>query len=270
MNDDSQSIPAPAGEHEKLWTTFRRFTPARIGLKRSGSALATEPLLDIRMAHARARDAVHASLDEGLLLSQLAASGLPTLTVSSAAHDRQSYLMRPDLGRRLDPSARAHLAVHASNAHDVVFVVTGGLSACAVQLHAPPLLTAIVPTLRAENLHIAPLVVVRQGRVAIGDAIAEALRASIVVILIGERPGLSSPDSMGAYLTWRPTPHTTDAERNCISNIRPEGIPYADAAFRLTYMLREMRRRQISGVPLKDESDSLRIGTPEQSHGGRG
>lgn len=260
MTDDSRSKSVkPTAEREQFWTAFRRFTTARIGLKRSGAALATEPLLDIRMAHARARDAVHARLDESLLLSELQKCGLPAFAVSSAVGNRETYLMRPDLGRMLDPSAQTLLTPYQTETHDVVFVITDGLSAHAVQSHAVPLLAATIPALRAENWQIAPLIVVRQGRVAIGDAVANALNAKIVVILIGERPGLSSPDSMGLYLTWQPTPQTTDAERNCISNIRPAGIGYADAAFKLLYMLREMRARRMSGVLLKDESDLARI-----------
>lgn len=256
---------APTTESMSPWNAVRRLTPARIGLKRSGAALATTPLLDFRMAHARARDAVHATLDESLLASQLEECGLPVLALSSAAGNREIYLMRPDLGRALDPSAQARLAPHAVRDHDVVFVVSDGLSAQAVQSHAPPLLTTAIPALRAETWQIAPIVVVRQGRVAVGDLIANTLRASIVAILIGERPGLSSPDSMGIYLTWQPSAQTTDADRNCISNIRPEGIGYADAAFKLLYMLRQMRARRISGLALKDDSDRLRIGGNDMS-----
>jgi len=265
MTDENPSSKpvAPVTERQQLWTMFQRFTTARIGLKRTGAALATEPLLDLRMAHARARDAVHAALDEARLVSQLEGCELPVVVVSSAAQSRERYLMRPDLGRTLDPSAQASLAPHAGAAHDVVFVISEGLSAYAVQSHAAPLLGAVLPILRAENWRIAPLILARQGRVAIGDAIASAVRASLVAVLIGERPGLSSPDSMGVYLTWQPTPETTDADRNCISNIRPEGIGYADAAFKCAYMLREMRARQISGVLLKDESDRLRVGAQE-------
>jgi ethanolamine ammonia-lyase small subunit len=159
--------------------------------------------------------------------------------------------MRPDLGRRLAGDADARLAAHAGSGHDAVFVIADGLSARAVEAHARPLLDAALP--RLQGWRIAPLVVVRQGRVAIGDEIARALRADIAVVLIGERPGLSAPDSMGAYLTFKPTPQTTDAERNCISNIRPEGLAYADAAVTLTHLLRAMRARQISGVRLKDD-----------------
>ena len=181
------------------------------------------------------------------------------LAVASAAADRQSYLMRPDLGRRLAPRAEAALAPHAGSGYDVVFVVTDGLSARAVQMHAAPVLAGVLPALRAEGWRIAPLVIVRHGRVAIGDAIADVLRADCVVVLIGERPGLSAPDSMGAYLTWQPGPQTTDADRNCISNIRPDGIGYADAAFKLAHLLRAMRARRLSGVRLKDDSDRLLI-----------
>jgi ethanolamine ammonia-lyase small subunit len=159
--------------------------------------------------------------------------------------------MRPDLGRRLAGDAAARLAAHAGSGHDVAIVIADGLSARAVEAHAQPLLAAALP--RLAGWRIAPLVVVRQGRVAIGDEIANALRADIAVVLIGERPGLSAPDSMGAYLTFKPTPQTTDAERNCISNIRPEGLAYADAAVTLVHLLRAMRARQISGVQLKDD-----------------
>ena len=163
--------------------------------------------------------------------------------------------MRPDLGRVLGPESPAVLAPHAGD-HDLVVVVVDGLSARAVQCHALPVLAAALPALRAEGWRVAPLVLVRQGRVAVGDAVAAQLRAVAVAVLIGERPGLSSPDSMSAYLTWRPGPQTTDADRNCISNIRPEGVCYAEAAFKLVFLLREMRARGFSGVSLKDESDN--------------
>jgi ethanolamine ammonia-lyase small subunit len=234
-------------------------TAARIGLRRTGASLATGPLLDFQLAHARARDAVHEPLDEGRLIAGLAELGGPVLTVASAVEDRQRYLMRPDLGRRLASGAEATLAPHKGR-YDVAFVITSGLSARAVQAHAQPLLAGLLPALRAEEWQIAPLVIVRHGRVAVGDAIATALRAACVAALIGERPGLSAPDSMGAYLTWQPHAHTTDADRNCISNIRPEGIGYNDAAFKLAHMLRAMRARRMSGVALKDDSDRLLLG----------
>jgi ethanolamine ammonia-lyase small subunit len=240
--------------NENLWATLRRHTAARIGLQRSGASLSTAPLLDIQLAHARARDAVHAPLDEAALEAGLAPLGLPVLRIASAVEDKQTFLMRPDLGRRLAPHAETTLAREAGN-YDVVFVISDGLSARAVQAHAAPVLAAVLPDLRAQHVRIAPLVIVRHGRVAIGDAVAAALGAACVAILIGERPGLTAPDSMGAYLTWRPGPHTTDADRNCISNIRPEGIGYGDAAAKLGQLLCAMRARRLSGVRLKDESD---------------
>jgi ethanolamine ammonia-lyase small subunit len=246
-------------EDDPPWANLRRLTAARIGLKRAGASLATAPLLDFRLAHARARDAVHDVLDEAKLRADIAGLGLPMLTVASAAPDRQRYLMRPDLGRQLAHDAAAALTLHAGN-YDVAFVIADGLSARAVQSHAQPVLAGAVPALQAEGWRIGPLIIARHGRVALGDAIAARLGAECVAVLIGERPGLTAPDSMGAYLTWQPRPETTDADRNCISNIRPEGIGYADAAFKLAHLLRSMRARRLSGVLLKDDSDRLLIG----------
>jgi ethanolamine ammonia-lyase small subunit len=263
MTDDRRAaLPAthsPSAEDEPLWPSLRRLTAARIGLKRTGASLATEPLLDFKLAHARARDAVHEALDEARLSVEIATFGLPVLTVASAAENRQRYLMRPDLGRRLAPSAEAILAPYAGS-YDVAFVMADGLSARAVQAHGYPVLAGALLALQGEDWRIAPLVIARHGRVALGDAIAARLGAGCVMLLIGERPGLTAPDSMGAYLTWQPRPETTDADRNCISNIRPEGIGYADAVFKLTHLLRSMRARRLSGVLLKDESDRLLIG----------
>src|SRR6476661_8351185 len=239
----------PTAPQDEPWAELRALTAARIALPRAGASLATVPQLDLRLAHARARDAVHAALDEARLVEELAPLGLPVLAVASAAADRAHYLMRPDLGRRLGDDYAARLAASADSDHDLAFVIADGLSARAVEAHARPLLDAALP--RLAGWRIAPLVVVRQGRVAIGDEVARALRADIAVVLIGERPGLSASDSMGAYLTFRPTPRTTDAERNCISNISPEGHAYA--AVTLTHLLRAMRARQISGVRLKDD-----------------
>jgi len=248
-----------SNEPQDPWAPLRQLTAARIGLARCGASLATQPLLDFRLAHARARDAVHEPLDQARLVADLTELGLPVLAVASLVEDRQHYLMRPDLGRRLTADAEAALAPYGNREHDVVLVVADGLSARAVQSHARPLLAQVLPALGTEGWRIAPLVVARHGRVAIGDPIAAALGADIVAVLIGERPGLSAPDSMGAYLTWQPGPQSTDAERNCISNIRPEGIGYADAAFKLLHILRAIRSHRISGVRLKDDSDRLLI-----------
>ncbi|MGB7889481.1 MAG: ethanolamine ammonia-lyase subunit EutC [Xanthobacteraceae bacterium] len=239
-----------------IWVDLRRLTAARIGLRRAGAALATGEMLDFQLAHARARDAVHAPLDESKLAADLSGLGLPVISLASVAADRQTYLMRPDLGRRLNAAADAALTPHRGD-YEVAFVIVDGLSARAVERHAAPVLSRAVPVLRAEGFKIAPLVIIRHGRVAAGDAVATALAARCVVVLIGERPGLSAPDSMGAYLTWRPNGQTTDAGRNCISNIRPEGVDYDTAAFKLTHLLRAMRARKLSGVALKDDSDQV-------------
>jgi ethanolamine ammonia-lyase small subunit len=246
-------------EDDALWAGLQRLTAARIGLKRTGASLATGPLLDFKLAHARARDAVHEALDDAKLMADLAVLGLPVLSVASAAEDRQRYLMRPDLGRQLAQSAEAVLTPHAGR-YDVAFVIADGLSARAVQTHAVPVLAGALPRLQGEGWRTAPLVIARLGRVAVGDTIATMLGADCVTVLIGERPGLTAPDSMGAYLTWQPRAETTDADRNCISNIRPEGIGYADAGFRLAHLLRSMRARRLSGLRLKDDSDRLPIG----------
>jgi len=255
----THSDPAPATREDQFWADLRQLTAARIGLKRAGASLSTGPLLDFQLAHARARDAVHEQLEEARLRAELAGLGVPVVSVASAVQDRSIYLMRPDLGRRLAPDGAAALAVQRGE-YDAVFVIADGLSARAVQAHAPPVLTGALPDLRAQGWRIAPLVIVRHGRVAIGDAIAAALGAACVAVLIGERPGLSAPDSMGAYLTFQPHATTTDAERNCISNIRPEGIGYAEAASKLAHLLRAMHMRRLSGVALKDDSDRRLIG----------
>jgi ethanolamine ammonia-lyase small subunit len=253
--------PRLAPDDDNLWADLRKLTPARIGLRRAGASLATAPLLELQLAHARARDAVREPLDEPRLVAGLRRLGLPVLLAASASNDRQQYLMRPDLGRCLAPGTEATFAEHKSgDGHDLAFVVADGLSARATQMHAEPVLAGVVPKLLEEGWRIAPLVVVRYGRVAVGDVIANTMRAKCVVVLIGERPGLSAPDSMGAYLTWQPGPQTTDADRNCISNIRPEGLGYADAAFKLAYMVRAIRAHRISGVRFKDDSDRLPVG----------
>jgi ethanolamine ammonia-lyase small subunit len=238
---------------------LRTLTAARIALDRSGSSLATTPMLEFRLAHARARDAVNETIDIPRLAEKLAHLKWPIVTIDSAAPDRSAYVLRPDLGRSLGPKAREALLAHAGT-YDLAVVVADGLSARAVERHVPPLLAALAPSLFAGRWSLAPLVLVRQGRVAIGDSIAAVLEAGAVVVLIGERPGLSALDNLGAYLTWQPIPErTTDADRNCISNIRPEGLGYSDAAFKLAYLLSEMRRRKVSGVALKDDSGSTRL-----------
>lgn len=244
---------------ERVWPLLRGFTQARIGLPRAGASLGTGALLELRMAHALARDAVHAGLDERALVE-----GLPSVpvVVASAAADRRTYLLRPDLGRRLGEGATAALealgAQGGAGAFDLVVVLGDGLSALALQRHAGPLLAALLPAL--SGWRVAPLVLVRGARVAVGDAVAAAIGAGAVLVLLGERPGLSAPDSLGAYASWAPRVGMADAERNCVSNIRPEGLGYAEAAYRLAFLLQGMRRAGMSGVGLKDESEVGLIG----------
>lgn len=234
------------------WGALRARTPARIALGRSGAGLPTDELLRFGAAHAAARDAVQQPLDVPRLLQDLQALGFTARTVHSRAATRAEYLRRPDLGRRLRPQDRKALA----GAPVPLAVVLGdGLSAAAVQAHAVPTLAALREALGEDGEGLA-VVVARQARVALADEVGEALQARAVVILLGERPGLSSPDSLGAYLTYAPKVGRTDAERNCVSNIRPEGLPPAEAARRIAWLLREAMRLQRSGVALKDGSDT--------------
>lgn len=241
-------------EEGDVWAKLRQFTPARIGLGRAGSSLPTQALLEFELAHARARDAVHAGFDAEALARQLREAGFgAALTVTSQARNRMEYLLRPDLGRRLDEESRRKIEAAARCV--LAVVIADGLSAVAPMRHSAPLAkelfqSAIVP----GNVTV---VVANGARVALGDEIGELLGADAVVVLIGERPGLSSPDSLGIYMTWAPRVGRTDAERNCISNVRPEGLPYADAVRRLRYLLGEARRLQLSGVALKDDSGDL-------------
>jgi ethanolamine ammonia-lyase small subunit len=233
--------------HRELAVKLRSFTPARVGLGRTGVSQQTRDLLDFQLAHARARDAVHARLNAAAFAVELAAStSLPVLRVHSAAGDRSTYLQRPDLGRRLNQASRASLP---AGDYDLALVVADGLSAIAVERHVCPLLKELLPQL--EGWRLAPLVVVELGRVAVADEIGDALGARMSVVFIGERPGLSSPDSLGAYITWQPRPGRTDAERNCISNIRIEGLSYAAAAAQLCFYLTEGGKRQLTGIGLK-------------------
>ena len=231
------------------WNELRQLTPARIALGRSGASLPTREVLAFGIAHAQARDAVQAALDIDALLAALAPLGLPVIQVSSAAPTRSAYLARPDWGRRLDPDARTELALQArSEGPALLFVIGDGLSALAAQRHAAPLLAALLPWL--DGLSVGPLLIATQARVALADEIGELLGAKLVVCLIGERPGLSSPDSLGAYVTAAPRVGRTDAERNCVSNIRPEGLDPAEAAAQLAGLIRAALAAGISGVSL--------------------
>lgn len=235
------------------WEGLKRFTAARIALGRTGDSLPTAALLDFGVAHAAARDAVHRQLDEELLRGRLGALTTRTVAVGSAAPDRATYLRRPDLGRRLSTESRTRLAELApASPPDLVLVIADGLSALAPERHAAPVLEAFLPL--AGTLVVAPLVIARMARVALGDEIGELWGARFVAMLIGERPGLSSPDSLGIYLTYQPRQGRSDAERNCISNIRPEGLSYASAARKLHYLVQGALRLKATGILLKDDS----------------
>jgi ethanolamine ammonia-lyase small subunit len=238
---------------------LRRYTPARVALGRVGNSLPTRELLEFQLAHARARDAVHAPFDPRALLLEIEAHGWAGLLASSAAADRATYLRRPDLGRTLHLDSSERLRARHGE-FDAVFILADGLSALAVHRHAVTLLERTFVLLAGE-WSVAPVVVVEQGRVAIGDAIGSLLGANLAVVLIGERPGLSSPDSLGVYLTWNPRPGRNDAERNCISNVRAEGLSYEVAARRLVFLMNESRRRKLTGVALK-EADPLVLPAP--------
>ncbi len=258
------------------WTRLRSFTNARLALGRAGDSLPTNEVLEFALAHAKARDAVHNTLDVESLAHDLKASGLPSIALQSSARDRAEYLRRPDLGRKLNSESRARLeetfmketknchperskgpafSTHLchSEALSAAFIIADGLSSIAPQRHAIPVLRDIISKLGDQ--HIAPVIIATQARVAIGDEIGELLNAEMTIVLIGERPGLSSPDSLGIYLTYKPRVGCTDADRNCISNVRPQGLSYEAAARKLHHLMLAARRTGQSGIALKDESD---------------
>jgi ethanolamine ammonia-lyase small subunit len=234
---------------------LRSFTPARVALGRSGASLPTQPLLDFTLDHARARDAVHAAFDATRLVAEFDALGLVVTEVRSRAADRRDYLRRPDLGRQLDAGSAETLAHHATGSCQLALVIGDGLSAAAVHVHAAALVKSLLSQFaEGEIVAIGHVVVASGARVALGDEIGAILGARMVVMLIGERPGLSAPDSLGAYLTFAPKPGRTDAERNCVSNIHHAGLSYDEAAFKIAWLVREGLAREVTGVALKDES----------------
>ena len=240
------------------WSALRTRTPARIAIGRTGASLPTREVLAFSLAHAQARDAVHTPFDAHGVAAAIETLGVATIRVDSAAGDRATYLRRPDLGRRLSDASRAALASQRGPC-DLAIVVADGLSSTAVHAHAAPLIAALLPVARAEGWSLAPITVASQARVALGDEVGELLGARLVLLLVGERPGLSSPDSLGAYLTFQPRVGRTDAERNCVSNIRAEGLSYEQAAFKLAWLMREALRLSLTGVALKDESDTAAL-----------
>ena len=242
------------------WANLKQFTDARIGLGRSGSALPTHEVLSFALSHAMARDAVTTPIDWAPVEKGLADLGLSSLRIASAAADRSEYLRRPDLGRKLSDHSREAL-VRAAEMEaarpDLVIVVGDGLSSMAVAANIVPFLTALLPYVTKGGWTLSPVLLANDARVALGDEASEILGGKTVLVLIGERPGLSSPDSLGAYLTFAPRIGLKDADRNCISNIRPRGLSYDEGAFKAAWLLREAFRRGLTGVNLKDESQFL-------------
>jgi ethanolamine ammonia-lyase small subunit len=269
MNAPTLITPTP-------WETLKQFTDARIALGRAGCSLPTAAHLGFQLAHAQARDAVHLPLDACGVAGAMENLGLPILMLHSQASGRASYLQRPDLGRRLDATSLDTLAqwqkptagLATEPTYDLALVVVDGLSALAIHQNAAPLVACLVDRLKADAAQtwtMAPLSVVEQGRVAVGDEVGERLNANTVVVLIGERPGLSSPDSMGIYITWAPKIGTTDAARNCISNVRPAGLSISAATHTLHQLLTQARLKQLTGVGLKDEGDQPKLKTSENT-----
>jgi ethanolamine ammonia-lyase small subunit len=241
---------------EDNWQSLKAFTAARIALGRTGSSIPLKETLQFKLAHAHARDAVYSTLNETELINSLEQFNLPIHVLHSKAKDRHEYLQRPDLGRLLTDLSIGHLK-DSANGFDIALILADGLSATAINHHAVPLLQLLMPLLLQSNFSLSPINIVHQARVAIGDEIGSILKAKISLVLIGERPGLSSPDSMGAYLTYQPSIGLTDESRNCISNIRTDGLNYHAAALKVFYLIKESLRLKFSGVSLKDEQGLL-------------
>ena len=253
MDDD---VPVPSNAARD----WRNLTPARLGLGRSGSSLPTRALLDFTLDHARARDAVHAAFDAQALAESMRSLGLDALCVASRAATRGDYLKRPDLGRLLDDPSYDALAERVPTSCDIAFVIADGLSPAAVQAGAVGLVGHLLPLFQGSN--IGPIVIATGGRVALGDSIGALIGARLVVLIIGERPGLTTPHSMGAYLTVAPKPGLTDADRNCVSNIHAGGLTGAQAASKIAWLAKAALRRGVSGVALKDDSGIATLPTP--------
>lgn len=243
---------APGSSLPGAWRDLRRLTPARLALGRTGGSVATADLLDFRLAHARARDAVHAPFDAAALAADLQAGGVATVTLASAAPDRATYLRRPDLGRRLSEAARGRLTELPPADFDIALIVSDGLSALAAARQAAPTVLALHAHLQALGWRVAPILIVPLARVKLQDEIGAVLAVRHTVLLLGERPGLGAPDSLGAYLTHRPHAGCTDADRNCVSNIRPAGLTPVAAAAKLAQLLAASVHLGCSGVRLKD------------------
>lgn len=245
---------------DDTWSTLKRFTEARIGLGRSGSALPTNEVLKFALAHARARDAVMAPTDWEAVEADISGLGLQTHRIESAAETRDIYLRRPDLGRTLSSRSRASFEIEVNNKPDLVILAGDGLSSTGLTVNAAALIKSLLVHIKKNGWTLAPILLASQSRVALADEAGEIFGAKVALVLIGERPGLSSPDSLGAYLTWEPKRGRSDAERNCVSNIRKGGLSYDEAAFKIAWLLGQALKFRMTGVALKDESDQAVIG----------
>lgn len=238
-----------------VWASLKSFTAARIAIGRTGNSIPLQQVLAFKLAHAHARDAVYSKLDIDALRDSLSQFDLPVHHLHSRAIHREKYLTRPDCGRQLDePSAQQ---LQNQPPVTIALIIADGLSATAINQYAVALLQLIIPKLVAANMGKLSISLVEQGRVAVADEIGQAFAATLSVILIGERPGLTAPDSMSAYLTYKPQVGLTDEARNCISNIRPEGLDIPAAADKLFYLIAEALRRKLSGIALKDNHGLL-------------
>ena len=245
------------GLQRDQWTQLRAFTGARIALGRAGISLPTKAHLDFQLAHARAKDAVRLPLDVDALEMHLQETGVASLRLNTLAAERSDYLQNPDLGRRLAPVSANLIRAHLSDqGADIALVVADGLSSIAIQRHAVAFLQAFIPLLAERGYTYSSIALIRHGRVAVADEVAERMGTRMAVILIGERPGLSSPDSMGIYFTFNPHAGCRDSKRNCISNIHDHGLSYGQASTKLIYLVTEADRLGLSGVKLKDVSSS--------------
>ncbi|MFA5984306.1 MAG: ethanolamine ammonia-lyase subunit EutC [Methylococcaceae bacterium] len=254
--------------HADPWLSLKQYTPARIALGHTGASLPTAASLNFQLAHALARDAVNIALDFTALSQLLSPLNLPLLTLQSRADNQRMYLQRPDLGRLLNAASLQQISASLTPQNpDAVIVVADGLSSKAIEHHAGAFLKLLVPELLARNYQISPLCLVKHARVAVGDAIAEAYTARLCIVLIGERPGLSSPDSMGIYFTYQAKSGlTTDADRNCISNIHNNGLDYPNALKKLLFLLAEAEKLQLSGVHLKDGTSQMAVSQQAQEN----
>jgi ethanolamine ammonia-lyase small subunit len=252
-----QNLPIKNIVQQDEWSALKKFTSARIALGRTGTSIPLKEILNFRLAHAHARDAVYSELKKNILIEELQKLQLLFYVLHSKANNRLEYLQRPDLGRQLNDESIQQLK-EGKKQYDIALIIADGLSATAINHHAIHVLKELFPLIQQSKFSIAPVIITEQSRVAIGDEIGSLLKATITILFIGERPGLSSPDSMGIYITYQPTIGLTDEKRNCISNIRREGLQYNEAAKKIMYLVNESLRLKLSGVELKENYNLLK------------